>query len=161
MFKLNQTPDYAIVVLEALARRQGDILVEAQVAEFTDLNQPTVAIEAKTLVATDFLDTQPGVHGGYRLSRKAAIISLVQIVEAVEGPLAAKDCVDGAEAPCTVSNCCLLGRKWSRVNRVVKDALTKISLEDVISPAQLLALADQEQVMVHKAPSAQQSEMLT
>ena len=104
MFKLNRMTDYAIVVLGVLAHRQGEILATAQLAELTGLNQPTVAKVAKTLVAADLVDTQRGVHGGYRLSREAAIISMAQILGAMEGPLAVNDCVDGAEAPCMVSN---------------------------------------------------------
>ena len=104
MFKLNRMTECAIVVLVALARRQGEIPAKAQLAKLTGLNQPTVAKVAKPLVATDFLDTQRGVHGGYRLSREAAIISMAQILGAMEGPLAVNDCVDGAEAPCMVSN---------------------------------------------------------
>ena len=69
MFKLNRMTDYAIVVLGVLAHRQGEILATAQLAELTGLNQPTVAKVAKTLVAADLLDTQRGVHGGYRLAR--------------------------------------------------------------------------------------------
>ena len=97
MFKLNRMTDYAILVLGILAHRRGEILTAAQLAELTGLNQPTVAKVAKTLVAADMLDTQRGVHGGYRLARQPSIISLVQIVEAMEGPIAVNDCVDGAQ----------------------------------------------------------------
>ena len=99
MFKLNRMTDYAIVVLGALARRRGETLAVAQLAGLTGINQPTVAKVAKTLVAADLLDTQRGVHGGYPLSLEAGIISLVQIVEAMEGPIAVTKCVDWAEAP--------------------------------------------------------------
>ena len=137
MFKLNRMTDYAIVVLGVLARRQGEILATAQLAELTGLKQPTVAKVAKTLVAADLLDTQRGVHGGYRLARHAAVISLVQIVEAMEGPIIVNDCVEGAQDPCTASNCCLMSRNWNRVNLAVRNALSDVSLEDLIDPAQL------------------------
>ena len=75
MFKLNRMTDYATVVLGVLAHRQGEILATAQLAELTGLNQPTVAKVAKTLVVADLLETQRGVHGGYRLARPAAMIS--------------------------------------------------------------------------------------
>ena len=136
MFKLNRMTDYAIVVLGALARRRGDILAATHLAGLTGLNQPTVAKVSKTPVATDLLDTRRGVHGGYRLSREAGIISLVQIVEAIEGPIAVTECVDGADAPCMVSSCGLMSQNWSRVNQVVKAALNDVSLEDLIFPAQ-------------------------
>ena len=161
MFKLNRMTDYAIVVLGALARRRGEILAAAQLAGLTGLNQPTVAKVAKALVAADLLDTQRGVHGGYRLLREAGIISLVQIVEAMEGPIAVTEYVDGAEAPCMVSKCCLMSQNWSRVNQVVKDALNAVSLEDLIFPAQLVASVGQEQAMDLKVPSAQQNKILS
>ena len=144
MFKLNRMTDYAIVVLGVLAHRQGETLATAQLAKLTGLNQPTVAKVAKTLVAADLLNTQRGVHGGYRLVRQAAMISLVQIVEAMEGPIVVNDCVEGAQAPWMVSNCCFMSRNWNRVNLVVRNALNDVSLEDLIDPAQLFAPADQE-----------------
>ena len=161
MFKLNRMTDYAIVVLGVLAHRQGEILATAQLAALTGLNQPTVAKVAKTLVAADLLDTQRGVHGGYRLARQAAIISLVQIVEAMEGPIAVNDCVEGAQDPCMVSNCCFMSRNRNRVNLAVRNALNDVSLKDLIDPAKLFAPADQELVLDQKVPLAPQSEMLS
>lgn len=171
MFKLNRMTDYAIVVLGVLAHRQGEIMATAQLAELTGLNQPTVAKVAKTLVAADLLDTQRGVHGGYRLARSAGMISLVQIVEAMEGPIAVNDCVDGAQDPCMVSNCCFMSRNWNRVNLAVRNALDDVSLEDLIDPAQLFAPADGEraenhqvkeyQVKEHQVPSVPHSDMLS
>ena len=136
-------------------------MATAQLAELTGLNQPTVAKVSKTLVVANLLETQRGVHGGYRLARQAAMISLVQIVEAMEGPITVNDCVDGAEAPCMVSNCCFMSRNWNWVNLAVRNALNDVSLEDLVDPAQLFAPDDQGQVMDKKVPSAQQSEMLS
>ena len=161
MFKLNRMTDYAIVVLGALAHRQGEILATAQVAELTGLSQPTVAKVAKTLMAADLLETQRGVHGGYRLAQPASATSLVQIVEAMEGPIAVNDCVEGAQDPCMVTNCCFVSRNWNRVNLAVRNALNDVSLEDLIDPARLFAPVDREQVIDHKVPSTQQSEMLS
>lgn len=161
MFKLNRMTDYAIVVLGVLAHRQGEILATAQLADLTSLNQPTVAKVAKTLVAADLLDTQRGVHGGYRLARHAAGISLVQIVEAMEGPIAVSDCVDGSQAPCMVNNDCFTSRNLNRVNLVVRDALNDVSLEDLIYPSQLFAPSDRENITDRTVQSAKQSEMLS
>ena len=161
MFKLNRMTDHAILVLGVLAHRQGEILTTAQLAELTGLNQPTVAKVAKTLVAANMLDTQRGAHGGYRLARQASVISLVQIVEAMEGPIAVNDCVDRAQDPSPVNNGCFVSRNWKRVNLAVRNALDDVSLEDLIDPAQLFAPAEQLQAKSQKAPSAFQSEMLS
>ena len=161
MFKLNRMTDYAIRVLGVLAHRQGKILTTAQLAELTGLNQPTVAKVAKTLVVANMLDTQRGVHGGYRLARQASIISLVQIVEAMEGPIAVNDCIDGAQEPSEANNCCFVSQNWNRVNLAIRDALDVVSLEDLIDPKQLFGPADQLQSKGHNAPSSLQSQMLS
>ena len=161
MFKLNRMTDYAIVVLGALAHRQGEILATAQLAELTGLNQPTVAKVAKTLMAADLLETQRGVHGGYRLARPAAATSLVQIVEAMEGPIAVNDCVDGAQAPCVVSNCCFMSRNWNRVNLAVRNALSDVSLEDLIDPAQLFTPTGHKPAADRPASTVPHNEILS
>ena len=161
MFKLNRMTDYAIVVLGALAHRQGEILATAQLAELTGLNQPTVAKVAKTLMAADLLETQRGVHGGYRLAQPAAATSLVQIVEAMEGPIAVNDCVDGAQAPCVVSNCCFMSRNWNRVNLAVRNALSDVSLEDLIDPAQLFTPTGHQPAPDRPLSSVPQNEILS
>ena len=160
MFKLNRMTDYAILVLGVLAHRRGKILTTAQLAEWTGLNQPTVAKVAKTLVVANMLDTQRGVHGGYRLARKASIISLVQIVEAMEGPIAVNDCVDGAQEPSFVNNCCFVSQNWNRVNLAIRNALDDVSLEDLIDAAQLFGPVDQLKAKGHETPSSLQSEMI-
>ena len=161
MFKLYRMTDYAKVVLGALARRRGEIHAAAQLAALTGLNQPTVAKDAKILVAADLLDTLRGVHSGYRLSREAAIISMAQILGAMEGPLAVNDCVDGAQEPSVANNCCFVSQNWNRVNLAIRNALDDVSLEDLIDPAQLFSPADQLQAKGHEAPSSLQSQMLS
>ena len=85
----------------------------------------------------------------------------MQIVEAMEGPITVNDCVEGAQNPCMVSNCCFMSRKWNRVNSAVRNALDDVSLEDLIDPAQLFAPADQKLVLDQKVSLAQQSGMLS
>ncbi len=64
LLRLNRMTDYAIVVLGALAHRQGEVLATAQIASLTGLTQTTVAKVAKRLKACDLLETRRGVNGG-------------------------------------------------------------------------------------------------
>jgi FeS assembly SUF system regulator len=137
MLRLNRMTDYAIVVLGALAHRQGEVLATAQIASLTGLTQPTVAKVAKRLQACDLLETKRGVNGGYQLIGDPAAMSLAAIIEAVEGPIAVNGCVDGAQDPCAVSNCCFMSNQWNKVNGTVRAALDSVSLADLIDPSQL------------------------
>ena len=151
MLRLNRLTDYAILVLGALAHRRGDVMPTARLAELTGLNQPTVAKVAKRLQSAGLLETRRGATGGYRLLGAPDDISLVRIVEAVEGPIAVNGCVDGAQDPCAVSNCCFMSNHWNKVNGALRAALQAVSLADLIDPAELFA------PQAHQTSAAQQS----
>ena len=137
MLRLNRMTDYAILVLGALAHRHGETLASGRLAGVTDLPQPTVAKVLKMLLAAELVETQRGVRGGYRLMKISAQISLVHIVEAMEGPIAVNDCVDGAREPCMASNCCCMRQHWKHINVTIREALMDVTLEDLINPAQV------------------------
>ena len=137
LLRLNRMTDYAIVVLGALAHRQGEVLATAQIAELTGLAQPTVAKVAKHLQGGDLLGTRRGVNGGYLLLGRPEEISLVRIIESIEGPIAVNGCVDGAQDPCAVANCCFMSSQWNKVNAAIRSAIDDITLADLIDPSQL------------------------
>ena len=146
--------DYAIVVLGALAHRHGELLATAQIAALTGLTQPTVAKVAKRLQACQLLETKRGVNGGYQLTGDPASLSLASIIEAVEGPIAVNGCVDGAQDPCAVSNCCFMSNQWNKVNDTVRDALEAVSLAELIDPSQLFPAIEQTAPAADGAPAA-------
>ena len=137
MLRLNRMTDYAIVVLGALAHRRGEVLATAQLAALTGLAQPTVAKVAKHLQAGNLLTTRRGASGGYVLQGRPEDISLVTIIEVVEGPIAVNGCVDGAHDPCSVANCCFMSNQWNKVNGAIRATLEGITLADLIDPSQL------------------------
>ena len=137
MLRLNRMTDYAIVVLGALAHRRGEVLATAQLAALTGLAQPTVAKVAKQLQAGNLLTTRRGASGGYVLQGCPEDISLVNIIEVVEGPIAVNGCVDGAQDPCSVANCCFMSNQWNKVNSAIRSTLEVIILADLIDPSQL------------------------
>ena len=139
MFKLNRMTDYAIIVLGALAHRRGEVLNSVQLAELTGISQTTVAKVARRLQTGDLLATRRGANGGYRLERAPEDISLVTVVEAIDGPIAVNGCVDGAQDPCAVSHCCFMSSQWNKVNGKLRKALAGISLADLIDPSQIFS----------------------
>lgn len=147
MLRLNRMTDYGIVVLGALAHRHGEVIATASLAELTGINQPTVAKVAKLLLGAGLVDTQRGANGGYRLAFPAEDISLVRIIESIEGPIAVNDCVDGAQDPCAVANCCFMSGTWNKVNARVRAALEQMSLADLIDPAHLFPIAGDDDEM--------------
>ena len=131
MLRVTKLTDYATVVLTVLAARPGDVLSAAELAETAGLEAPTVSKLLKPLAQAGLVTSLRGVHGGYRLSRDATEVSLIQIVEAMEGPLAMTECsLDHGD--CGLSPQCGVRANWRRINDVVADALRGILLAQML-----------------------------
>ena len=133
MLRVTRLTDYATVVLTVLAARPGDVLSAVDLAERAGLEAPTVSKVLKPLAQAGLVDGFRGVHGGYRLARPPAEISLIAIVEAMEGPLAMTEC-SLHDGQCGISDQCGVRANWRRINDVVADALRGVSLAQMLAP---------------------------
>ena len=133
MLRVTKLTDYATVVLTALAAKPGDVHSAAELAEQAGLEMPTVAKVLKPLAQAGLVEGFRGVNGGYRLARPAGEISLVEIVEAMEGPLGMTECSVHAGA-CGIEHSCGVRANWRRINDVVADALRGVTLAEMLAP---------------------------
>ena len=125
--RLSNRADYAVVTMSQAARHCGGARVSAsELAAETGLPVPTVQKLVSKLTAAGLLRSVRGAGGGLQLARPAAAITLADIVEAVEGPIALTACIDGGE--CTVDHDCRVKPHWPMVNKALRGALANISL---------------------------------
>jgi Rrf2 family protein len=73
-----------------------------------------------------------GYGGGVILSRKPAEITFKSVVEAVQGPLTAYDCLAGLPH-CEMAKDCTLQPIWRRVQTAIDAILLSTTLEDLIA----------------------------
>jgi FeS assembly SUF system regulator len=133
MLRVTKLTDYATVVLTVLAARPGEILSATDLADHSGLESPTVSKVLKPLAQAGLVEGLRGVHGGYRLSRAAADISLIEIVEAMEGPLAMTECSQ-ADSHCGIAHQCGARANWRLINDVVADSLRGVTLAQMLHP---------------------------
>jgi Rrf2 family protein len=74
-----------------------------------------------------------GKTGGYRLARPPSKITIKEILEALEGPLALMDCLDSGSPVCSHSASCRLRPGFDLINRIIVGALSKKTLKDLIT----------------------------
>ena len=136
MLRVTKLTDYATVVMTVLAARQGAVLSSAELAELADragLEATTVSKLLKPLAQAGLVDGLRGVHGGYRLARPAEAIGLIDIVEAMEGPLAITECSQHHNQ-CGIAHQCGVRSNWRLINDVVADALRNVTLAQMLRP---------------------------
>ncbi|MEO0062200.1 MAG: hypothetical protein RLZZ08_760 [Pseudomonadota bacterium] len=127
--RLSSMADYAVVTMCAAARHCGGQRVSATaLAEETGLPAPTVQKLVSLLAARGLLRSIRGARGGIQLARPAAAITLADIVEAVEGPIALTACVESGKADCALESCCTVRPHWGLVNAALRGALADVPL---------------------------------
>jgi Rrf2 family protein len=89
--KLSLASNYALHALVHLAAAKENLLVASyQVAQAQGIPGKFLANVFHRLVAARVLHSVTGLHGGYRLARPASQITLLEVVEAVDGPIRAE-----------------------------------------------------------------------
>ena len=133
--RLSSLADYAVVMMSAAARHCGGVgrLNATMLAEETGVPLPTVQKLVSRLSSAGLLESARGTGGGFRLARPPSAISLADIVEAVEGPIALTSCVDGAAQDCGLDHHCSVKPHWNTVNGAVRGALAGVSLASLSS----------------------------
>lgn len=127
--RLSNMADYAVVMMSAAARHCGSSRVSAtQLAKETGIALPTMQKLVTLLSKSGLLMSVRGTGGGISLARPAAAITLADIIEAVEGPIAMTVCVNEKSGNCAMEHNCLVKPHWAIVNGAIRDALSAITL---------------------------------
>ena len=130
--RLSHLADYAVVLMTAAARREpGARLSATELSGETGVPLPTTQKLMGQLASAGLLDSARGAGGGFSLSRPAADISLADVVEAVEGPIALTQCADGANHDCALDAHCRVKPHMGVVGNAVRGALGAVSLVEL------------------------------
>jgi FeS assembly SUF system regulator len=127
--RLTSLADYAVVMMAAAARHPAGARLSATLlAGETGVPLPTAQKLMGRLAAAGLLSSARGTGGGFRLAREAAGISLADIVEAVEGPIAMTNCIENSGHLCAIEGSCQVKPHLHAVNYAVRGALQGVSL---------------------------------
>jgi FeS assembly SUF system regulator len=129
--RLTHLADYAVVIMTAAARREtGARLSANELAQETGVPLPTTQKLMGRLAAEGLLTSARGMSGGFALARPAAKITLADIVEAVEGPIAMTVCAEG-RTDCALDAHCHVKPHMGVVGDAIRGALGAVSLTEL------------------------------
>ena len=130
--RLSHLADYAVVLMTAAARRpEGARLSATALSEETGVPLPTAQKLMGQLAGAGLFDSVRGAGGGFALARPATEISLADIVEAVEGPIALTMCSDSNNHECILDAHCRVKPHMGVVGNAVRGALGAVSLTEL------------------------------
>jgi Rrf2 family protein len=131
--QLTRSADYAVrAMLDVSAQtsiEEGRARTH-EIAQRQDIPPALLAKLVPLLVRAGLLDSQRGARGGLFLARSASEISLLEIVEAIEGPIALNRCT-ATPAQCNKVNRCAIHPVWQKAQDYLVNLLKFTSLEDL------------------------------
>ena len=134
MLRMSKLADYAFILLSQMSAHEDRMWSAAALALETHLPLPTVAKLMKLLAKSGIVTAQRGATGGYHLAREAKTISIVQIIEAVDGPIGLTECAGMAMGK-KVCDCavpiCPVRESWGRINTAIRGALEAVYLDEL------------------------------
>lgn len=133
MLRIAKLTDYATALMVRLAREPARCFSAAQLADELGVPQPTVAKLLKRLLRARLLASARGAAGGYSLAHAPDEISVADVVQAIEGPVALTECTLG-QGNCSLERDCATRANWQLISRAVRVALEAVRLSDMAVP---------------------------
>lgn len=124
--EITRRSDLAARALLELART-GERTRSAELADRVGTTPGFLSQAMTPLVGREWVASTPGRHGGYTLTADPATISLLDIIEAIEGPTDRGQCVL-EDRPCSRAAQCALHQPWSRAREQLTEELSRSTL---------------------------------
>lgn len=135
--KVSTKGRYGLRIMVELALREGTGPVQVTaVASSQDLPPKYIHVLVGGLKAAGLVTAQRGPSGGLELAREASRITVLDVVEALEGPIRPVDCVEGPEG-CRRSGDCVTRDVWRDLAEAMEGALRRHTLAGLADKARL------------------------
>lgn len=95
MFRLSKKADYGLIAMKHLAQHADASISAREIAVQYHIPAELLAKVLQRLARKGLLVSQQGINGGYLLAKHPAAISIVDVVEALEGPISITPCERG------------------------------------------------------------------
>jgi Rrf2 family protein len=133
--ELTKRGDYAVRAVLALARGSGNGLLSARrISVAMDIPVRFLPQVLTDLSRAGLVEAAPGRSGGYRLKRDPATITLLEVIEAVEGDSRRQACVLRG-APCGVDGYCDVHNVFFAGQEALRGTFARTTLANLAAPA--------------------------
>jgi Rrf2 family protein len=138
--KLPESTEWLLHCSATLALlEQEECATAVQLADYYGLPAAYLAKQLQSLVRSGILSATSGPRGGFRLARPAEQITILEIVEAIDGTAAPYQCREirqqgrGALRREDCEQTCVLAVTMARAHQAFRDSLAAVTLADILA----------------------------
>jgi len=132
MVKISRTVEYALVAVQHMVAHRGTLVSARDLSSALALPSGLMAKVLQRLSAAGMLESEQGVHGGYRLVRDPDTLSFLELSEAVEGPLRPAACGSGSEGSCDRGDVCTVSGPVHTLSARIVDLLSETKVGSLL-----------------------------
>lgn len=130
--KLSTRARYGLRALAYLARKGPDATVQlSDIAAHEAVSEKYLEHLFRQLKAAGIVYAIRGAKGGYRLARDPESLTLLEIVTALEGPIAPVDCLE-APSVCERSSFCPTRGVWEELRELIEQFFASKTLAELV-----------------------------
>ena len=132
MFRLSKKADYGLITLKHLTLNAGGAHSAPEIARTYNIPPELLAKVLQRLVREGLLISHPGPNGGYALARDPEAISVIDVIEALEGPVFLTPCE--ADDECDQILLCSIRDPLRTVKQKVVNVLVETTIHELATP---------------------------
>lgn len=135
MLRLSKKADYALIAMRhlALGADRGSTSAR-EIAEHYNIPVELMAKVLQRLARRGLVASHQGTRGGYHLARSAALISVAEVIEAIDGPVTVTACSTADDRCGQYSKCSVRDPLWRIKDRILA-ALASCSILELANDA--------------------------
>ncbi len=141
MIRFSKMADYGVLLLGHFARSENSLTNTAALADTYHMPRSVVANLLKEFCKAGMVESRRGLHGGYRLAMEPEQISLLEILNVIDGPVQLIDCAADelgiVGASCEYEDVCPSRSPMVTVHKRIVAFLESLSLQELMNDSSL------------------------
>lgn len=130
--KFSLKAEYGLRALIELAIANGQGLIGAkEIASRQGLPARFLEQQVTALKKAGLVASQRGAGGGCALAKDPSRISVLEVIETLDGPVINMDCLTAGDQSCSQDSCCVIQELWYKSQMKLKDFLKDITIADL------------------------------
>jgi len=131
MFQIKARADYGLLIMFELAKNPRQVTPVTKIAKRMGVSSIYLIQIAKSLYQAGLVKSKEGAQGGYFLAKSPGQISILQIIEALEGKIELS-CATDKSHQCPHTKACQVRSVWGEILPDLKKVLKKRSLASLL-----------------------------
>lgn len=132
MLKLTKKIDYALMAINFMSFKGESVANTRNIAEIYNIPLELLAKVLQRLAKQEFIVSQNGPKGGYTLAKDPSLITLGELIRAIEGPIQIVHCTEG-DTSCSQTARCTIRSPLRKIEHKIVDFLDNITIDQICS----------------------------